>query len=451
VTGRFGVRGLPGCNRLAAAVFMMVDSAAMADLAAVLSDHVPPHRAEPTLHTVTSEQELEVLSRAVARGFHSEYRADDFAAERPLLELDRCFGFRAGDRWIATALSMARQMTVPGGTVPAAAVTAVTVAPGYRRRGLLTQMMRHQLTEIAERGTEPLALLWASESPIYGRFGYGQATRRLELSGPTRQTAFLPDVDLGNGSTDEVDRDEFLAIAPALRSTILAERPGHLDRNEPGWTMALYDPEHDRNGAGPLRFAVHYGQDGSPDGFATFRIGRDNTEGRQVQIGDLDATTPPAYAALWRWLLDLDLVRAFRREVAPVDEPLLHWVADPRQIKTLLSDASYARIVDVVTALRARAYAAELEAVLEIDDRFLPELGGRFRITAGPDGAEVSRTDHTPDLTLTARQLASIYLGGTTASGLARAGSVTEHTPGAVRAVTAAFGWDRAPYCPDFF
>jgi predicted acetyltransferase len=314
---------------------------------------------------------------------------------------------------------MARQMTVPGGTVPVAAVTAVTVAPGFRRRGLLTQMMRHQLTEIAERGTEPLALLWASESPIYGRFGYGQATRRLELSGPTRQTAFLPDVDLGNGSTDEVDRDEFLAIAPALRSTILAERPGHLDRNEPGWTMALYDPEHDRNGAGPLRFAVHYGQDGSPDGFATFRIGRDNTEGRQVQIGDLDATTPPAYAALWRWLLDLDLVRAFRREVAPVDEPLLHWVADPRQIKTLLSDASYARIVDVVTA--------------------------------GPDGAEVSRTDHTPDLTLTARQLASIYLGGTTASGLARAGSVTEHTPGAVRAVTAAFGWDRAPYCPDFF
>src|SRR4051794_5934777 len=266
---------------------IMVDSAAMSVPATPApTGHVPPHRADLRLHTVASEEELDAFSRATARGFHSEFRPEDFAAERPLLELDRCFGFRSGDRWVTTALDAPRRMTVPGGSVPVAAVTAVTVAPGFRRQGLLTWMMRHQLTRIAEGGTEPLALLWATESLIYGRFGYGQTTRRLELSGETGRTAFLPDVDLGSGSTDEVEREEFLAVAAPLRASVLAERPGHLDRDEPGWTMALYDPEHNRGGSGPLRFALHFAADGAPDGFATFRIRRGGSfpEGREVLI-----------------------------------------------------------------------------------------------------------------------------------------------------------------------
>ncbi len=422
----------------------------MSDLAAVPTDLTPPHRAELKLHTVDSEAELDSYARAVARGFHADYRVEDFAIQRPLLRLDRCFGFRSGDRWVATALSMPRRMTVPGGTVPVGAVSEVTVAPGFRRRGLLTQMMRHQLTRMAAERREPVALLWASESPIYGRFGYGQATQRLELSGPTRRTAFLPEVDLGAGSVDEVDRDDFLRIASPLRQALLAERPGHLDRSQAGWDMALYDPEHHRSGAGPLRYAVHFAADGTPDGFATFRIKRAD-DGHELRIGDLDAATPAGYAALWRWLLDLDLVRGFHREVSPVDEPLLHWLADPRQVTSNLSDASYARIVDVAAALAARRYSADLQVVVEVVDDFLPDLGGRFRIAAGPEGADVDRTDRSPDLTLTARQLAGIYLGGTSVAGLSRAGSVSEHTPGSVRAVSAAFSWDRAPYCPDFF
>ena len=38
--------------------------------------------------------------------------------------------------------------------------------------------MRRQLTEIHEQGREPVAALWASESSIYGRFGYAPATVR---------------------------------------------------------------------------------------------------------------------------------------------------------------------------------------------------------------------------------------------------------------------------------
>ncbi|MBO0811320.1 MAG: GNAT family N-acetyltransferase [Microlunatus sp.] len=407
--------------------------------------HTPPHRAELFLDTV-SEDQLEAFERAVTLGFHSDYHGDEWEAERKVYEPGRWFGFRSGERWVTSALSMARRMAVPGGTLDVAAVTAVTVAPAFRRRRLLTQMMRHQLTTISE----PVALLFATESVIYGRFGYGGLTRQLRLSGKTRELGFLPEVDLGPGSVDEVTLEQYRALAAPLRAAILPDRPGHLERTEDWWASVLNDPERWRNGASARRYVLHFAGDGTPDGFACFRTKRAD-DGREVQIEELDASNPQSYAALWRWLLDLDLVRTVTRHSAPVDDPIHELLANPRMIKTELTDAAYARIVDVPAALQARTYSVDLDLVLEVVDQFLPDAGGRFRLQGGADGATVTRTDRSPDVTLTARQLAISYLGGTPATAFARAGLIEEHTPGALRTVTAGFGSDRAPFCPDFF
>lgn len=413
-----------------------------------VAPHTPPHRAELTLQTVDHDQ-LEDFERVVALGFHSDYHGDEWAADRKSYEPGRWFGFRSGDRWVSTALSFPRQLSVPGGTVDVAGVTAVTVAPAFRRRGLLTQMMRHQLTTI----NEPIAMLYATESLIYGRFGYGSLTRQLRLSAKTRELGFLPEVDLGPGSVDEVDRDHYRATVEPLRASMITNRPGHLARNDIWWDIAFTDPERWRNGATARRFALHFADDGTPDGYATFRTKQESsiTDGREVQVFEIDATTPQAYASLWRWLLDLDLVRAVVRSSAPVDDPLHQLVANPRMIKTELSDAAYARIVDVPAALAARTYARDLDLVIEVLDALLPDSGGRFRLQASPDGATATRTDHSPDVTLSARQLAAVYLGGTPATEFAHAGLLTEHTAGTVQAITAGFLTDPAPYCPDFF
>ena len=68
------------------------------------------------------------------------------------------------------------RMAVPGAVLPVAGVTAVSVLPTHRRRGVLRSLMRRQLADIAARGEEPIAALWASETPIYGRYGYGRAS-----------------------------------------------------------------------------------------------------------------------------------------------------------------------------------------------------------------------------------------------------------------------------------
>lgn len=53
-----------------------------------------------------------------------------------------------------------------------AGVSNVEVQPTHTQRGIMTQMIRHQIDGIPERG-EPLVAFFATESAVYGRFGYG--------------------------------------------------------------------------------------------------------------------------------------------------------------------------------------------------------------------------------------------------------------------------------------
>ncbi len=344
-------------------------------------------------------------------------------------------------------------MTVPGGSVPVAAVTVVTVQPSYRRRGLLTEMMTHQLDDIAGRGEEPVALLWASEAAIYGRFGYGQASPRVHLTGKTKRTAFRPDVDLGSGSVGEVEREQAIPIIKRLHQALLPDRVGALNRDDNWWVVKWHDPEQWRHGASAYRFALHYDRRGRPDGYVAFRVKNkweESDSAAEVIIDELDASNAAARAALWRFVLDLDLVRTFSVGSAP-DEPLRYFVNDLRSVKTDLQDGTYARLVDVPRALEARRYLSDLDVIIRVEDPLLTRNTGSIRLEAGSDGASVTRIRRRPDLIMNVRELSASYLAGTSLLALTRAGLVTERTKGAAAAAAAAFGWVQSPFCADFF
>ena len=116
-----------------------------------------------------------------ARAFGLTYTDDLVEDVRGILELDRTLVAVDGAEVVGCTSAFSMEMTVPGGAcVPTAGVTWVGVMPTHRRRGILRRLMTHQLDELLDRG-EPLAALSASESGIYGRFGYGMATRRAGL------------------------------------------------------------------------------------------------------------------------------------------------------------------------------------------------------------------------------------------------------------------------------
>jgi len=416
----------------------------------IVRDATPPHLAQRELVYVAPESTEEFFA-AILHGFHDEYVADRWEPHRKVFEPDRSFGFQVDGRWVSTCGAYTRTLTVPGGSVPAAAVTVVTVQPSYRRRGLLTEMMKHQLHDVHQRG-EPVALLWASESAIYGRFGYGQASPQVRLTGKTKTTAFRSDVDLGAGSVGEVERDQAIPVIKRLHQSLLPQRVGALNRTDEWWTVRWHDPEAWRHGASAYRFALHYDRRGRPDGYVAFRVKNDWSEsGAEVIVEELDAAGAEASAGLWRFVLDLDLVRSFSRQGAPLDESVRYLVSDLRSVKAEEQDGTYARLVDVPRALEARRYLTELDVIIRVQDPLFRHNTGTFRVVAGPDGASVTRVRGRPDLAMSIGVLSAIYLGGTPLTALARAGLVLERTKGAAAATAVAFGWPQPPFCPDFF
>ena len=116
----------------------------------------------------------------------TEERLERFSKNLPI---ERMHAAREGGRIVGGAGAFPFEMTVPGGVVPTAGVTVVGTYPTHRRRGVLRAMMRAQLDDVRERG-EPMALLWASEETIYGRFGYGMASFAGEIELAREYAAF---------------------------------------------------------------------------------------------------------------------------------------------------------------------------------------------------------------------------------------------------------------------
>src|SRR5690606_41796524 len=125
-----------------------------------------------------------------------------------------------GDLIVGTAGIFSFQLTVPGErSIPAAGVTMVSVRPTHRRRGIITGVMRRQLEQVRERG-ESVAILWASESSIYGRFGYGMATQMDILRIPRVWAELRDDLPNTPGIVKTLDADEAKASLHAIHERL---------------------------------------------------------------------------------------------------------------------------------------------------------------------------------------------------------------------------------------
>src|SRR5438067_3258250 len=396
----------------------------------------------------------------------TEFPAEGIEQERVVFEFDRSIAAFDGDAIVGTAAAYSFQLTVPGGIVSAGGVTFVSVLPTHRRRGILSAMMRHQLADIAARG-EAVAALFASESVIYGRYGYGSASTELQLTVRRGEGALRAAVagDAGAGSGTGAASGtgggsgagggpvRLRAGWPAELRTELAKvydsvvphRPGMMARDERWWQNLLADPEFRRRGMSRQKCLLA-GDDSGPRGYALYRTkpdwGEDGLPFGRLWIGELMATDAAASATLWTDLLTRDLIGEVVARQRPVDEPLLEMLADRRRARPQLSDGLWVRLVDVPAALRQRRYSSAADVVIEVTDELLPANAGRWRLQcAGPaDGGTAScePTRAAADIVLPVAALGAGYLGGTRLSALAAAGLVAERKHGAVARLSAA-------------
>jgi predicted acetyltransferase len=390
-----------------------------------------------------------------ASGARLERGIRQFEVDRSLAAFDPAAPAEASV--IGTTGVYSLRMTIPGAVLPVAGVTMVSVLPTYRRRGILRSLMRRQIADIAARGEEPIAALWASETPIYGRFGYGRASQIAHfrfgrgegaLDGPApADPALTLRLAEPAGAASELAK---------VYDTVLPGQPGFFARDEDWWGRVLQDDSQERPGADPLRCLV--AEDGSGvRGYAIYVPAQrwDDAAGLPdcaIAIRELVAADPAAGAALWHNLLTRDLVTEVTAGLRSPDDPLVFQLLDQRRARMRVSDGIWVRIIDLPAALTRRAYSCPVDVVLEVTDEILPGNTGRWRLTAaGPGGISCAPTTEPADLALGIRELGAAYLGGTRLGALAAAGLVTEHQRGAVAALSAAMSWDPAPWCPQIF
>jgi predicted acetyltransferase len=379
--------------------------------------------------------------------FGERTNEDDYEREEQRMPPDRVLNALDGSAMVGVAASYPFELTVPGGTLRAGGVTWVGVLPSHRRRGIMAQFMQRQLDDFHERG-EPLAILWASESAIYGRFGYGMAAPMLTLDAERARFAFRNDPG-PVGSVRIVDQDEAARLFPPLHDERCRITPGMFARDESWWLGSqLADPERWRRGAGPKFFAV-LEIDEKPAGYAIYRLKQNWDEGiprGEVRVVDACATTTIAKRELWRYLFGIDLMARVQQFMFDPNFELPLMVMDPRSLQLKLGEGLWLRLVDVEAALRGRSYADGEPVVVQVHDDLCAWNEGRFRI-----GPKVERTDDDPDLELDVADLGCAYLGAYDFHRLARAGRCSELKSGALARATTLFRSERAPYCPEEF
>ena len=399
------------------------------------------------IRTITDD-EVTAFRNAMVTTFGDDTDSDPGGADRFRAIIDRSQAWAAvdGGTIVATAGTYDLGLGIPGyATIRMAGLTMVSVRPTHRRRGILRQLMQHHLDDARAR-SYPISGLWASESTIYGRFGYGIAaegdaydledTNSLVIAGGRE----LDDVEW-------IDEPRAREVLPALYARATAERPGVLRRSDVWWRERRFlEAPFVREGMSKRRYVIaRRGPDAV--GYVVYRQLGAFAGGRpsgKVSIIELVGADTRAEATLWRFALGMDLFPTVSWWNAPVDGVLPYLISDLRRLKRRRTDTLWLRIEDVAATLTARRYAADGALRFGLDD------GTAWDLVVEEGRARCTTTTRAPDLRLDRQTLAALFLGGALATRLARA----ELVAGDVAAIASAdrlFAWGVAPWCPEVF
>jgi predicted acetyltransferase len=364
-----------------------------------------------------------------------------------LLEPGRTVGAFVDDQLVGTADAVTSGLTLPGGTIVGhAAVTHVGVLPSFTRKGIGTDLIQHQLLDIAARG-ETVATLRASEATIYERYGYGVASSSQTVEVQTARAELRPGVGAG-GSVRLLDAKQVWDVLPSIYTEHRPSRPGTIDRPDVWWQGVRLRTESSPR---PWYVAVH-GEPGSETGFARYRpIDTEKwfvSDQRTIVVEDFFAPDTNTYLGLLRFLLGLDLIDRVMFWMLPVDDPLPWLLLDRRAARvTAAHDETWLRTVDVEKSLAARQYQGDGEVTVAVDDSLLP--GNSITVTITGHGAE--RTDRHPQLHVDVAGLSAVLLGGATWHSLTVAGLARAEDPAVLATADRLFTVREAPHAGFFF
>ena len=334
-------------------------------------------------------------------------------------------------------------------TVAVAGITCVGTLPVYRGRSHLRGIIAEHFRILHERGSQPIAALYASRAAIYQRHGFAVVTTRnayriepgyLEFAVP------LP----SKGRVRECKSDE-IGILAGVYGAFREGRTGFFGRGNALWKTAILRAPSTE---GKLLNVILYEEEGKAQGYAVYTAepleAVPGGPWHVVHIRDLAWLTPSAYRSIWDCLAKMKLAREIIWDRVPPGDPLPHLLLEPRTINVTSQDGVLARLIDINRALASREYPVEAALCFDVMDELCPWNQGCWRLETGPE-SHIAKSHAPPDLTIPVSTLAMLLFGQISATEAAHMGRL------AVRNERALAEWDRVfrpkhrPFCPDMF
>lgn len=357
------------------------------------------------------------------------------------VEMDRLLLCKDGEEIVGSGGADSFDMTLHGGgIVPVAGVAYITTASTHRRRGIQRSIMERIHVDARDRG-DKAAILWASQSSLYGRYGYGNAIPACNwrILTDCGDYAHAPD---WSGHFVRPQRDEAIPLMKGVYERARVNRPGMVTRNDKRWEYEIH-PDHSAD-----EFFLIYMEGSKAHAYARYRFNFTGDFVGTLNVIEAVSSSDSSHAALWRHLLDEDLAKDVKATNRPIDDPLYWMLADPRRLNRSFTDAIWLKLLDVAGMLESRTYPVEGSLVIQVVDSESDDVM-TFALDGGPDGARCVRTDSLPDLVMRDTDLASAYMGAVSFSMLVNLGMVEESakSSGAARRADAMFrsvpaGWN---------
>jgi predicted acetyltransferase len=299
--------------------------------------------------------------------------------------------------------------------------------------------------------------LLASIAAIYQRYGYAIVSSRQQYTIDPKWINIAPSVPPATGSWRELTLDDLPLIKQVYRD-FATPRNGFLHRAQVTWDFGALGVRANPGGSpdiGPSLLAL-YEENGEPKGYALYgaRWFENHADGagagQRLFVRDYAWLTTGAYRAMWDHFKTFDLVKRVIVEKAPADDPAFDIMLDPRELDATRYDWLLGRIIDLERALPLRPYG-EGRVVFDVRDAMCPWNADRWLLEAGPEGAAVSRTKETPQLTLDISALAQLLFGQVSPSHAVRIGRAEASPDAPLDLWDAMWRTNYAPFCPDGF
>ena len=339
-----------------------------------------------------------------------------------------------------------------------AGVTAVGTDPTKRRRGYLRFAMEHSLDEQYERG-QSLAALYASQAGIYQRFGYAICSRRHRYEIDPLDLNFVhaptPTGQLSIANARDLPEDA--VVVRDLYRKFMQPRNGLLHRGLNLWNAEVLS-EPDDIQEGPIRVLL-YEEDGEALGYMVYTSREDRSlnafsagqRDQRMTIREYGWLTPEAYVAMWQFAAGQDLVYRIHLNDAPSDDPIQHFARDPRTLRVDVGDGILVRIVDLPRALMTRKYQVESELTFRVIDDLCDWNQGTWKLSTGPEGADIRQVDEAPQLTMDVFTMAHLATGALSATYAHRLGRIEASDKSALIRADHLFATEYAMHCMNHF